>query len=274
MKVVVFTPSQRPGFDVTHASLRRQETDAQIYWVFSDELYHERVQVVRNMLSQDKASGKLKDWVHMNITKKEGYKRNLAAGYNSAMDYARAWGADLFISLQDYIYIGPSGIQQFIDMYKDVETEREIRAIYTGITSISSDPTPDKIHDNGGNYTIFKEPYVGRPQDIDWMDVRYRHEEAGVYKQTSPLEWETNWACVPKNALYNPQLRFDEGFDKYVAYENQDYAFQAQKLGYRVLIDMNNHAISLPHKKYFPESWAEEKPLTQKNRELVESKWP
>ncbi len=273
MKVVVFTPSQRPGFDVTHASLRRQETDAEIYWAFSDELYHDRVEVVRNLVAQDKMSGKIKDYVHFNITKLEGYKRNLASGYNRAMDYARAWDADLFISLQDYIYVPPTGIQQFVDMYKDIEVERDVKALYTGITSISGDPEPETVHDPGGNYTIFKEPYHKRPTTIDWMDVRYSHEEQGCYKETNPVEWETNWACIPRSALYDPNLRYDEEFDKYVAYENQDYAFQAANQGYRIMIDMNNHAISLPHKKYFAESWAEEEPMTQKNRELVERKW-
>jgi hypothetical protein len=122
-------------------------------------------------------------------------------------------------------------------------------------------------------YTIFKEPYVNRPQKLSWLDVRYNSDSTYRYNASNPVEWETNWACIPRTALYDERLKFDETFDKAVAYENQDYAYQAEKLGYRILIDYYNDTISLPHKRYFAAEWEEEKPLTDVNRAYTESKW-
>jgi hypothetical protein len=268
-RVVVYTPTQRPGMDVTHHSLRRQKLDenVEMIWVFHDELYDDRWDVFRNMTSQDNFRCK-----HIYIPKDEGRVRNLAKGYNVAIDIARDEDADMLISLQDYIWIPPDGVQQFVDMFWEIEVDGNTAALFTGITSISSDPEPEKVYDKRGLYTIFRESYPFKPQHIEWMDVRFR-VDAHPYHETNPVEWETNWACIPESALYDDRLRFDEEYDKAVAYENQDFAFQAQRLGYKIIMDMHNQAISLPHKKYFSDEWDREQPLTDVNRQRNEGKW-
>lgn len=273
-KVAIFTPTQRPGIDVTHHSILRQKftEDVELLWVVSDELYHHRSHVFANFAAQDKKN-KVYDYKYFLLQKKHGYKRNLAASYNKAIRYARDWDADLFISLQDYIYVPEDGIQKFINMWKDVENDESIDAIYTGICSISDDPYDEEVHDTGGMYTIFKESYNKRPGKLEWVDCRFRSDSEYRYQAVNPIEWETNWACIPRKALHDEHLEFDEEYDKAVAFENQDYAFQAKKAGYQVLIDFNNDTISLPHKRYFADEWAEEKPLTEVNRVYSESKW-
>lgn len=270
MKVSIFTPTQRPGIDVTAFSIARQKCDAEIQWIVCDELYAERSHLFQQVVKPIVGC----ETKHFYIAKKGDNTRNLARAYNVAMDYARDWNADLFISLQDYIYISEDGIQKWIDMYKKVECKNKFLAIYSGICSISEDPYDDQIHDTGGLFTIFKEPYNKRPQEIEWMDVRYRLDTASEYHYCpTPIEYETNWSCIPANALYNDRLFFDEKFDEGEAYENQDYAYLAKSLGYGMLLDMNNQALSLPHKRYFAHEWAREKPLTEVNRKLTEDKW-
>ena len=272
MRVAIFTPTQRPGIDVTHFSVQRQIADAEILWIICDELFEQRKRVLFNLFSQDKLAGNF-DFRYFHLLKKDGNVRNLAAAYNRGLDFAREWDADLFISLQDYIWVPYDGVAKFIEMYKTIEVINNVNGIYTGICSISNDPDDGHIHDRQGLYTIFKEPYMDRPKRIDWMDVRYRPEYTSAYGNCPSIEWETNWACIPRNALHNKDLFFDEEFDKAVAFENQDYALKAKSLGYDTFVDVNNQTISLPHKRYFSEEWAYEEPLTKENQARVNAKW-
>lgn len=269
-KVAIFTPTQRPGFDVTWHSIRRQDCDADILWIVCDELLGKRRQVFESMTAPDREKYKTNVFW---LPKKPGYKRNLARAYNTAMDIARDWEAHMFISLQDYIYVPEDGVSKFMQMYQDIQLNLDAPAIYTGITSISADPGVETVHDREAMFSIFKESYDKRPEMIEWMDCRFKADHPAQYQVVPAVEFETNWACIPHEALYDEKLYFDEEYDKAVAYENQDYAFKAKSLNYEVLIDYDNQVISLPHKKYFAEEWAEEEPLTQTNRELCEGKW-
>lgn len=265
-KISVFTPTQRTGMDVTHHSLRRQTGDHEIIWMMSDELYHQRWDVFRNAVAQDNF-----ETIYFNIPKRDGYVRNLVRSYNSAMERAREEGCDLFVSLQDYIWIPDDGLDQFVQAAENFEDQK---CILSGITHISSEPDEDKVYDLNGLYTIFEEAYLKKPKLLNWKDARFKPSDIDVlYRQTTPIEWETNWAAIPRAALYDERLQFDEDYDKAVAYENQDFAFQAADLGYSVVICPQNQAISLPHKKYFSQSWAFEQPLTETNRQLCEEKW-
>lgn len=268
MKVSVFTPTQRPGIDVTHFSLMRQITEAKIQWIVSDELMDERLEDETCRLASTHLDVNYK-W--FNIKKREGFVRNLAASYNQAMEIARRWDADLFVSLQDYIWVPEDGIQKWVDMYRAVDNGDGYNGIYTGLCSITSDPAPDKVKNPNGMFSIFEKHYSEQPQNIEWMDIRYKKDFH--YASVPQIEFETNWACIPRSSLYNDDLYFDEEFDKAVAYENQDYAYRARSLQIDTLIDMKNRVLSLPHKKYFAESWAFEQPLTDINRKICEEKW-
>lgn len=272
MKIAVHTPTQRAGIDVTVNSILRQKftEDVELTWILTDEIRDKRTDLYKYF------KGTNIEVRHKWIDKEYGNQRNLARGYNLAIADARNLECDLLVSLQDYIYVPENGIQKFIDQYNLIEVEDGINGIYTGICSISSDPDSSVVIDITNPYSIFGESYNERPQEIEWIDVRYNAERAtaSLYQSGPAIEWETNWACIPKTALYDERLSFDEEFDKAVAYENQDYAFLAKSLGYSMLIDYSNQVISLPHKKYFSSSWAFEEPLTNLNRKLVEKKWP
>jgi hypothetical protein len=268
-KVAIFTPTQRPGIDVTAFSIARQEADAEILWIVCDELFAERAQLFQQVVKPIVNC----ETHHFYLPKADGNQRNLAQAYNIAIEKARSWDADLFVSLQDYIYVPPDGLQKFIDMYQKVDVGNKFPAIYTGICSITEDPADEKVHDLNGLFTIFDEPYNKRPQVIEWMDVRYRVNEKADFHYCIEIEYETNWAALPKSALYDERLYFDVSYDEGVAYENQDYAYRAVSNGYQLLLDMKNQVLSLPHKRFFSEEWAHEQPLTDVNRQRTEDTW-
>lgn len=270
MKCSIFTPTQRYGIDISAFSIARQKTDAEIQWIVCDELFAERSNVFQQVVKPIVNC----ETKHFYTSKKEGNVRNLARAYNLAMDYARDWGADLFISMQDYIYVPEDGVQKFVEMYEKVEVKNDFKAIYSGICSISADPKDDLLHDREAMFSIFKEPYDKRPEEIEWMDVRYRIDPSADYHYCpTAVEFETNWAAIPASALYDEELSFDEEFDKAVAFENQDFAYRASSKGYGMLLDMDNQVLSLPHKRYFSEEWEFEKPLTKVNQKIVQDRW-
>lgn len=271
MKILVFTPTNKPGIDVTHASILRQKFDGELTWIVADTLFEDRCHVFVNFAQQNKD---VYTYKHFYPQPRPFKKRTLVSSYNLALNYARENDIDLFISLQDYIWVPDDGISKFIEMYNECEIKNNLLGIYSGITSITSDPDDSEVHDTGGMYSIFNQPFYDRPQDLDWMDVRYRHNYEYRWNFIPEIEWETNWACIPRTALYDENLNFDEEYDKGLAYENADFAKQALALGYQPIIDYENQVLSLPHKRYFSDEWENDKPLREENRKRFEAKWP
>ena len=83
--------------------------------------------------------------------------------------------------------------------------------------------------------------------------------------------WEANWAAVPASVL-KAGVRWDEEYDKGIAYENMDFACAASELtGAKVIFDKTNVVISLPHKDYF--EGEREEILEFSNRDYFNTKW-
>jgi hypothetical protein len=203
-------------------------------------------------------------WVQRQV--QDGNKRNLAAMYNVAAEHVVMNEFDMLVSLQDYIWLPEDGLEKFVDVWQQYP-----QSLLTGITSISRDPYPNKIADLEGDYTIFKEPFKDKPNRIAWVDPRLEMYANGP--DVLPVDtrhWEANWAAVPARILERG-VRWDEEYDKGIAYENMDFAQQAKLLGYDVVLDKTNIAISLPHKDYF--EGEKEEILEFSNRKLYESKW-
>ncbi len=200
--------------------------------------------------------------------KKQGMHRNLAASYNRAATRAIELEASYLISLQDYIWVPPNGIEMFLEVHDAVD-----RAIVTGLTSHSEKPTKKDIDNPRGAYTIFKKPLTEKPEGISWADVRaidlYPEENIKTMK-CMPEHWEANWASIDMK-LINDGLRWDEDYDVGVAYENMDFAKRAVQAGATCVLDKRNHAISLPHREYFEADKAEI--VEKSNREMYEQKW-
>jgi hypothetical protein len=264
-RILVFTPTYRPGgLDVLEASLARQ-TRKDFVWVVCDELYMERYnawQKVKNKIGPN--------MLYLHVPTLPGNKRNLCAAYNEAAEYAVVQNFDLFVSLQDYMYIDEDGLERFWEMYEEKPND-----LFTGVTHISLDPFPNKVHDPFGQYTIFEKPYYDKPKRLSWQDVRateiYRGYEEGARVGAELGHWETNWAAVPVNLL-EKGARWNEEYDRGIAYENMDFAKTAhERWGSNVWLDTGNVAISLPHKDYF--QGEREEIEIYSNREFFEEKW-
>lgn len=205
-------------------------------------------------------------WINQGV--EEGNKRNLCAVYNIAADYVVNEGIDMLISLQDYIYLPEDGLQRFIDAEHEFGPN-----LYTGVTHISRDPFPNKVVKPEGSYTIFSEPYYDKPKHLSWTDVRVSDIYVGLEDilEVETGHWEANWAAISRYIL-EQGVRWDENYDKGIAYENMDFAQQAkQKLNSKVILDKKNIAISLPHKDYFEGEREEIEKFS--NRKYYEDKW-
>jgi hypothetical protein len=206
----------------------------------------------------------------INVEKKKNKKRNLAKSYNTAASFAINSNCDLFVSLQDYIWLPEDGIERFVALFEAFPND-----MYTGITHISSDPFPTGVSNIEGLYTIFDSPYYEKPKRIGWKDVRtkdiYIGYEEGAIVKVAPGHWEANWAAVPVSHFKNG-LKWNEDYDYGIAYENCDFAQKASRFhGSDILLDTGNIAISLPHKKYFVGE--EEEIINFSNRERYENDW-
>jgi hypothetical protein len=261
-RIALFLPTCRfGGLDVFEASIKRQTVKPDVIFVADSK---ERID------AWEQVALNIDQKIHLLYPQKNlGDIRNLAKAYNEAAFNSVKSECDLFISLQDYIWIPEYGIERFSYLH-----QKDPNALLTGITHISKDPLPKKIDNINGDYTIFKKPFYGKPKEIDWFDVRstdmYNLEDVEVY-QVYPEHWEANWAAVPVD-MFRRGIKWDTTFDKGIAYENQDFAKQCNKeTGCAVLMDTKNVAISLPHKKYWISEEAEIRKYS--NRWLFEDKW-
>lgn len=264
--VAVYTPTrQYGGLDVTVAGLLRQDLppDCRMLWLLADDLYDQR-----RRLPELVELNRTVPVVHWKTETKPGYFRNLCAANNEAIRLARQHNADMLISLQDYIWIPHDGVRRFLWLAEAFEAP----SLLTGLCHLPCDPPPDAVADPTGLYTIFATPYTARPRfghPLDWHDCR--NDRRGPYIET-PMRWETNWGAIPRQALYDERLAFDEEFDRAVAFENQDYCGAAMKLGYHPVVDTGNVSFGLPHKYYWPAQWDAERPKTLTNQLLLAKK--
>lgn len=244
--IAVYTPTCRPGIDVAVASLARQTVD-DLVWIIGDELLEHRA----CLFDCDPHLGGVSPVTTLtfNPRKLTGRTYSLDASHNHALKLAREMDADLLVSMVDYTWIAPDGIERFRAM-----AERHPRSLLTGIAHTSEDPARDQIIEPDGAYSIFAEPYTSRPERIGWEDIRLdRHRPGAPAEQRiEPIRWEFNWAAIPRAILHDERLQFDERYDDFHSCDNIDFAARAGVLGYDWWIDYENVAIRLPRRTYWP----------------------
>jgi hypothetical protein len=259
-KIAVCVPTYRPGgIDIIGASLNRQTVKPDLVFI-ADTLHRDKSWALELIDFK-------KIWYINWIIKPEN-KRNLCASYNIAARQSLKEQCDLFISLQDYIYLPRNGIERFVKIH-----EANPNDLITGLTHISKDPEVDKIKDLEGSYTIFEQPFFDKPKEISWTDVRsemYNVENYDILNVPAD-HWEANWAATPVDK-FRQGIFWDEDYDAGIAYENIKFARECvEKTNCRVLLDLRNEAISLPHKEYWPEE--KEEILKYSNRWRYESEY-
>jgi hypothetical protein len=234
------------GLDVAVASLKRQHRE-DLVWIVGDDLFADRTYTYAS--TARKVPFAIRVFDTAKIREQTGMPGSLESAYCEAIRIARELDADLFVSMQDYIWAPPDGIDRFMQL-----AEEHPRSLLTGLCSLSADPEPDLITNPEGLYSIFAEPYTRKPKKIGWRDCRLELH-SGV-QRCNATAWEINWAAIPRDLLHHPELDFDPAYDRGHYYGNQAYALKAFLLGFDAWIDCGNEAIGLPHKAYFPEQQA------------------
>jgi hypothetical protein len=268
VKTAVFTPTYRyGGLDVASASILRQSIKPD-FWIVADEIFDQRQDTweIIEQIVFDKGVSILFIEPHQPV---EDAYRNLVAAYNAAAEVSSNLNIDLFISMQDYMWVPEQGIERFVELHKLAPND-----LLTGITHISADPFASTIQNPTDGFSLWEESYLDKPKRIHWIDSRidlYSQYPEDQVIEIDTVHWEANWAAVPVS-LFNKGLRWDAEYDKGIAYENMDLAARSRvEFGSRVLIDRQNVAISLPHKEYF--EGEKEAIIEHSNRERFEKKW-
>lgn len=202
MRVSVVTPTiRKEGLDVVQKALKNQ-TFKDFEWLISSPF--------------DPGIPTAK-WIPDKFT--EGYW-SLNRAYNSLFVAAQG---DLIVSLQDWIWVPPTGIEQFIDAYESSQ----------GIISGVGDQ-----YERVGQY--------GKPEVKIWTDPR-RNSNYGSFYECYPNDAEWNWCLIPKQALIDiggmdEQLDFlGYGGDQLQAVERMD------TLGYKFFLDQTNESYTVRH---------------------------
>jgi len=287
VKVLIFTPTCRVGgLDISFNALCSQKLDYGKYdvtWLIVDDLYDQRKDDVSLLSSKFEFSRKYGERyyfffrdgidakfniVHMPSPKKEaGVHKNLASCYNVGLNYARENNFSVFISLQDYIGMKDGTINRLID------STLTSKSLVTGICDHSKVMHKSRVcFKDYSNFSIFRYPSLdSKLSGVSWSDVRRRDRTQIDF--VDPMEWEINLASIPEAIINDSKVNFDSYYDGGFAYENQDYAMQAQAQGYDICIDESVLALSAPHRSYFSKEAEFEKQLTIENMQKHKEKW-
>jgi hypothetical protein len=261
MHCAVMTPTYRyGGLDVNYACLLRTGLGAGDAWIIGDDLYEGRKAIVKAKTADAPFSV-----VHyLPRDKPDGYFSDLPGIYNEMLQIASAHGCELAISMQDYMWVEPAGVDRFIRAH-----QAKPKTLWTGTCSITGDPTPDDVVRPNGSWTVFRfdfEDTYARPSTISWQDVRPGNYPPGAeWTLSNPVDWELNWAAIPMS-LFEAGCEFDETYGLHIGHENIEFAARAAlDYGYDIWIDLENPALTLPHKQYWPEQEREGIPHADAN---------
>lgn len=183
MSITVITPTIRPaGLEITQYSLKNQT------------MKH--------------------DW---QVEIGYGVKHDLNQAFNNLIRRSKG---ELIVVLQDYIRVGPLGLQKFWEAYQKY---------------------PD---------TFFTGP-VGKTNSPDFTgDVKWDWRKEGAEE----VDWqhcEFDWAAFPRDAICKIG-GFDEELDNFWSCDNVNVCFRADQAGYRFRNINDNTAIAYDHDAFIP----------------------
>lgn len=204
MKVSVVTPTiRKEGLEIVSKSLQNQ-TYKDFEWLIGAKFDPKIPEAT---------------WIHDDFDK--GYW-TLNRIYNSLFQFSVG---DLIISLQDWIYIPPDGIEKFVDAYAETN----------GIISGVGDQ-----YERIGKY--------GKPEVKIWSDPR-KNTNNGTFYECYPNDAEWNWCAIPKQAIIDiggmdEQLDFlGYGGDQLQAVERMDAC------GWKFYLDQTNESYTVRHNR-------------------------
>lgn len=240
--VSVVTVTSRPGsVDVTWNALRRQ-TWQDFEWVLCDERYDWRREEVAAFVGDERLR-------HVPAPHADGALWSLNRSHNEALRHCRG---ELVVSLQDYIWVEPDGLERFWAAHRDAGG----RAFLCGVTATYALPAPvDRLD---GKVTIFAEPCAEPPSELLRIDESRSRFPSGR-SEVTPFGWELNWAAAPLAGLLDVGGFAEDHDRRFYSYDNVTVAVIADRLGYRFVVDRGAVCRALDHGGIFPkpDDWEE-----------------
>lgn len=241
-KISVVTVTKRPGsIDVTWGGLRGQRM-GDFEWVLCDELYDWRAAEVAAFVDDARLR-------HIPAPARPGDLWNLNKAYNEALRHCRG---QLVVSLQDYIWVAPDGLERFWCAHE----RHGPRTLVAGVTATYA--LPAEVRGLDGKVTIFHEPWTERPEELLRVDEDRFCFPPGV-TPARRQHWEINWASAPLAALFDVGGFAEEQDGMFYSCDNVTVATVAEHLGYEFVLDRDNVAHAIDHSGIFPKpaDWEE-----------------
>jgi hypothetical protein len=181
IKISVITPSIRPeGLKIVASALKKQSFIDWEWIVCSSQKLEEKIRSNINNIVPFKFIG--------NPPLQKGMFWDLNYSYNKLIEESKG---ELLISLQDWIYINPDGLEKFWISYQNNK-----KGIYTGVGD---------QYEGTGKYN--------KPNQIKvWIDPRRTTQYGTFYELDYFGDIEFNWCAIPKNTILSVGC-FDEGLD-------------------------------------------------------------
>lgn len=208
-KITVVTPTiRREGLDIVAKSLQNQ-TFKDFQWLVCSPFDYEIPEGISGMHLKDA------------FVENEGGFWGLNRAYNWL--FACSEG-DLIVTLQDWIYIPPDGLQKFWDVHEKF---------------------PDFVVSGVGDQYERVNKY-GKPEVKIWSDPR-KNERFGSFYECFPNDCEWNWAMIPKKHIaavggMDEELDFrGYGGDQLQIVERMD------ALGIKFYLDQSNESFTIRH---------------------------
>jgi hypothetical protein len=235
---VLYISNRYGSLDILKSSLARQTfTDFEL--VFVDGLYSERKEEVKEYFKDFK----IKHIDQTVLPMEGGYLSKLARADNLGF---KNCDGELIVCLQDYIYIPATGLEKYWNLHKKYEG----KVLLTGVGHQYWYPEVEEITNPKGLITVFSEDYIKKPDVMFWTDPR---DTGGVEERAAyPVEWEMNWAAIPRSIIYELG-GMDEQYDKEgFAWDNTNIATRAAMLGYKIYLDPTNRCFGFNHDGWWP----------------------
>lgn len=225
--VSVITPTNRQGWWNIMAHSLSQQTYKNFEWIIVDDFPKDRTDISRTYAQ--KYGLKIKYL----RSKERKVKRNygLVNADNTAISKAEG---ELYVWVQDFIMIPPTGIEQLVDLYNH---------------NPNSLIAPcDMYYEPKGEINKELEDWFSGSLDVIGPFIRknIRIQNAGIRRSDNPYDWELNYGAIPAH-IVKELGGFYEFFDFGLGFNNTELAYRAILKGYDIIVDDTNIAICIDH---------------------------
>lgn len=225
--VSIITPTIRRGWWNIMAHSLSNQTYKNFEWIIVDDYPKDRSEIAKVYAQK----------YGLNIkylrSKERKVKRNygLINADNTAIEQAKG---ELYVWIQDFIMIPPTGIEQLVDLYNH---------------NPNSLIAPcDVYYAPKGEPNLESEDWFNGSLDVIGKFIRknVRMQNTGLRRTDNPFDWELNWGAIPAH-IVKELGGFYEFFDFGLGYNNTSLGFLAVILGYDIIVDDTNIAVCIDH---------------------------